>query len=634
MKYLKSFLTAGCIAALTWGMSGCGDKDEPTLQSFKVEPPSVSLMEGREQQLSIVTVPKDFTGVTFNYVSANPTVATVSESGLVKAMSAGETVITVSAPNVTAVKVPVTVGSSLHSISIAPEEVSLSTVPGVGESTQQLTVTALPDGLSGVSYSYVSSNPDVATVSTAGLVTAVAAGETEITVTGTLEGVTVTAARQVTVSAIDAELNRSAWTAEATDVLDNNVAGYMFDGDLNTIWHSNTTDMPHGFTVDMHGYKNIGGFYYYNRRGLIGADRQYPDALTIETSVNGTDWTQVYAKTGGFEIKEARIVLQLSQPIIARYFKVTVTAAAHDAPYTYFAEMGIYNDNEPLSTPAIFLNAPTENLTHSIANPLTFSWEADDPAPASYTLKISKNQNMTGAMEFTVQGTSKEVTAAELESILGADAKVTVYWSASADGATSPTEPKTFILAKLTLLEGVLVNAKQPFTGVQNNPDGAGIGEQWWERDRLMQLDGWTHNNALVSWSDRNNDGTFICIMAYPPAGGDMNWTNNSKVYQTVNLEAGNYALVFHFHHTEGGLANVYGVVTTDNVLPDHTAVTSDANVLGYTQIQDTSPNTDYTVPFTVQATGNVTIGWVYNTENIGHPYVFYYMSGIDLYKL
>ncbi|QHJ81339.1 MAG: hypothetical protein [Bacteriophage sp.] len=79
------------------------------------------------------------------------------------------------------------------SITIAPDVVTLT----VADPTQQLTPTVLPDNASNKGVTYVSSDPTKATVSDTGLVTRVANGTTNITVTAK-DGSGVNAVRLVT----------------------------------------------------------------------------------------------------------------------------------------------------------------------------------------------------------------------------------------------------------------------------------------------------------------------------------------------------------------------------------------------------------------------------------------------------
>lgn len=84
----------------------------------------------------------------------------------------------------------------VSSITIAPAEVTLT----VAAPTQQLTPTVLPANAANDGVTYVSSDPTKATVSATGLVTRVANGTTNITVTAK-DGSGVSAVRLVTVTA-------------------------------------------------------------------------------------------------------------------------------------------------------------------------------------------------------------------------------------------------------------------------------------------------------------------------------------------------------------------------------------------------------------------------------------------------
>jgi hypothetical protein len=630
MHYLKSFLTAGCIAAMVWGLSGCKEDDpaEVALQSINVTPATVSVVEGATQQLTVTLVPEGVTGVTVSYQSASTVTATVSTSGLVRGVAAGATTVTVTAAtqNGTPVTkaVPVTVTAAdvpLESISVEPTAVAL--VLGTDAATQQLTITTVPAGLPGVTYTYVPEHTNIATVSETGLVTAVAVGATTITVTATAPvGSPVTKAVPVTVDyAIDDNFNRNAWTGEASSILgDGAEAIRMFDGDLTSIWHSNNPGIPATFTVDMKGNKRIDGFYYYHRQDVVGADRQYPKDLTVETSMNGEDWTTVYTATEAV-MKKLRVALPLQSQVIARYFKVTITSTAFDQPYTYFAEFGAYNEAEPLPTPVnIALNAPAAEVSHSAADPLTFTWEVDDPAPANYTLKISKNADLSNATEFTAAGTSKQVSTADLATILGGEGMFPIYWTVSAAGATSPEARPLTLIAQLVPV--TLVNAAPTFQSVD-------IEVPWVDGQHYKRLAGWTHNEAaFISLNTLDNQ---IAMFSYPVAS--IGYVTNGKVYQAVSLQAGYHELTFHCLGIDGNSGvEAYGVVTKANELPDYNAVTTDGDVVGSIYLPDYQ-NRDAVIKFTLTEPATVQLGWVYNTSETTHGHQSFKISSIELNK-
>ncbi len=172
----------------------------PTLVSIAVTPASSTLAPGATQQLTVTGTYSDSSTANLTagstFVSSSPGVATVSAGGLLTGVSAGSTTIvathTASGRIATAtVFVVGSVAPTLVSIAVTPASSTLA--PGA---TQQLTVTGTYSDSSTANLTagstFVSSSPGVATVSAAGLVTAVAVGTTTITATHTASGKTAT----------------------------------------------------------------------------------------------------------------------------------------------------------------------------------------------------------------------------------------------------------------------------------------------------------------------------------------------------------------------------------------------------------------------------------------------------------
>lgn len=77
---------------------GAIEKEVPvtvTVKDFSVSPESVKLEVGDEQQLTMTTDPAEAEGVSYTFESSAENIATVSETGLIKAVAIGEAVITV-----------------------------------------------------------------------------------------------------------------------------------------------------------------------------------------------------------------------------------------------------------------------------------------------------------------------------------------------------------------------------------------------------------------------------------------------------------------------------------------------------------------------------------------------------------
>jgi uncharacterized protein (TIGR03437 family) len=135
----------------------------------------------------------------FSWSSSAPNVATVSAAGAVLGVAAGSATVTVTeTTSMKSASVTITVGNPVTSVSITPKTASLT----VGQAVN-LIATAL--GANGATipsppahFTWSSSAPAVATVSAAGAVLGVAAGNAIITVTETTSGKQATASVTVT----------------------------------------------------------------------------------------------------------------------------------------------------------------------------------------------------------------------------------------------------------------------------------------------------------------------------------------------------------------------------------------------------------------------------------------------------
>ncbi|MDR1501854.1 MAG: Ig-like domain-containing protein, partial [Prevotella sp.] len=184
MKKVFLFLVLGLICTI--GMISCGEDDkvggDVALTSIPVNPPSLSLVVGGQQQVTATAVPKEATGVSFKWSSSDEDVATVSQNGIVVAKAVGTATITVESGNVKET-VPVTVTAEV--IPLVSISVNRPKITKAVDDTAQVIVSATPPNASGVTYTWASANKDVATVDTTGIITIKGVGTTTITVSGT-----------------------------------------------------------------------------------------------------------------------------------------------------------------------------------------------------------------------------------------------------------------------------------------------------------------------------------------------------------------------------------------------------------------------------------------------------------------
>ena len=142
---------------------------------------SLSLTEGETQTLTATVSPSNATDKSVTWSSNNTSVATVSSTGVVTAKSAGSAIIMVTTKDGSKTATcSVTVKAKTVSVTgVSLDYTSLTMTEG---ETQTLTATISPSNATDKSVTWSSSNTSVATVSSAGVVTAKAAGTVTITV--------------------------------------------------------------------------------------------------------------------------------------------------------------------------------------------------------------------------------------------------------------------------------------------------------------------------------------------------------------------------------------------------------------------------------------------------------------------
>ena len=188
--------TSGLVTAVSRGTTTItatsGDKSKTAsitvdlpADQIDIDPDSETLTSvGATVQLSATVYDANndiITGATVTWASGNTNVVTVDSNGLVTAVAVGSTEITATSDGESG-SATISVELPAGSIEIDPQSATLTAVAD----TVQLTATvydANKDIVSGATVIWASSDPNVATISTSGLVTAVARGSTTITAT-------------------------------------------------------------------------------------------------------------------------------------------------------------------------------------------------------------------------------------------------------------------------------------------------------------------------------------------------------------------------------------------------------------------------------------------------------------------
>lgn len=179
---LTAFL---CAAVMVLGLTACGAKITGlSLPAGTVlekgETLQMDLQYDTETQTDVETLAEAAEKLELVWTSDDETVAVVDENGLVTAVGAGETTIRVSArEGELSGSCVVTVVVTARDL-VVPDTLELVMN---GQNTANLNASATPEDATGVTFTYTSIDESIATVDETGLVTAVANGEADITVT-------------------------------------------------------------------------------------------------------------------------------------------------------------------------------------------------------------------------------------------------------------------------------------------------------------------------------------------------------------------------------------------------------------------------------------------------------------------
>jgi hypothetical protein len=144
MKRVFLFLVSALVCGTMMTTSCSKDEDHSVaLTGLTVNPTSVKKPVGEIQKVTVTAVPENATGVTYKWTSANESIATVNEEGIVRIQGVGKTTVKVESGTLSAT---VDVEGTIKSITLKDEKGGISgTYPYNGESiTFTLTATTDP----------------------------------------------------------------------------------------------------------------------------------------------------------------------------------------------------------------------------------------------------------------------------------------------------------------------------------------------------------------------------------------------------------------------------------------------------------------------------------------------------------
>lgn len=218
-----------------------GDPQPVVVTGVTVMPATATVNVGATTSLSAVVLPANASNKNLTWTSSNADIATVSANGVVTGVAAGNATITVrTADGGRTATSTITVTADQQTIPVTGVTVTPSATVALG-ATASLTATVQPNNATNKAVTWNSSNSNVASVSSTGLVTGVAEGAATITV-ATVDGDrTATSAITVTPAPEPGKCSRKAsvCTSPAVTVSDINVGvavrGYGQEGDTDPL---------------------------------------------------------------------------------------------------------------------------------------------------------------------------------------------------------------------------------------------------------------------------------------------------------------------------------------------------------------------------------------------------------------
>ena len=160
---------------------------------------SLLMKTGRTATITATVLPADATNQSLTWSSSVEGVATVDQTGKVTAIKEGTTVITATAKDDSGISASCTVQVTVPTVKVTGITLNKTTASVVKGKTVALTATVTPDTATDKTVKWTTSNKNVATVSTDGVVTAKAAGTATITATAA-DGSGVKATCKITVT--------------------------------------------------------------------------------------------------------------------------------------------------------------------------------------------------------------------------------------------------------------------------------------------------------------------------------------------------------------------------------------------------------------------------------------------------
>jgi hypothetical protein len=327
----NKFINHLCIILLISFLSGCTRYPayEITESPF-VNKTSLEMYIGDQMQVTASPV-----NANFKWTSKNEAVATVNQTGLVKAVGEGLTTILVESDN-EQIRIDVIVKIFIPLIDITlPIQ---SVVVAVGEKLQVFAYPVPDDATESISWS--SANTNIVTVDESGFITAVTLGKTTVTASsGDI-------AKNVDVNVAELyKCDKIGWTVEAVsdESTDGGGKDKIIDGSTSGFWHSQynpDAPFPHWAIIDMKTSIEVAKIATLRRS-------DYADTKTLQYFIgndpdpNANTWKKIAEGAYASPSANHTLTLNVAVPVDGKYLKLVLPDSFRET-YTAICEIDVW----------------------------------------------------------------------------------------------------------------------------------------------------------------------------------------------------------------------------------------------------------------------------------------------------
>ena len=265
------------------GMGSFTTLDAPDVPVESITAADVNVFVGQTANINATVLPADASIPAVTYTSADVTVATVDENGVVTGLVAGTTTITIAATDGSGVTTTINVTVSnidVTSITVSPSDITMMS----GE-TATISYTVAPANATVQTVTFTSANATIATVDVDGVVTGVAPGETTITI-ASVSNPDVTATITVTVTSDPTKVQFTVNAPEVAAPGDVITVECVLTAPTEGTW-GGFTDLAMGLYYDATAFEFVAGSLTYNTYAIGQQAAQYNSIFTPNTNTPG-----------------------------------------------------------------------------------------------------------------------------------------------------------------------------------------------------------------------------------------------------------------------------------------------------------------------------------------------------------